>query len=205
VITQAKEHKTLDIISALIGQIQPLVQVVIAAAGTAIAILAFRVNRQGHRESWLRNYRELHELFWTDQSLKDVRHWLASDRAYRFARAALLKRRRLEELKGLGQAISDDDYLTDEEYEVIEKLDRFLNFVQRVQIVVVPEFRKKADFWSTLFFAWWLVRCRSADREEIHWYIRTCYPDIENIAVKDIGQLLRVVAVERSEKINLSS
>ncbi len=141
----------------------------VAAAGVLVAYMVYRLSRQNQTESWLRTYEDLHEIFWTDPAIREVRSWLASSPAYEKVKPAFVQRRRI--LEGEDSA----DQQSSKDYEALEKMDRFLNFLMRV-VAVNPAFEKQRDLWQNLYFGYWLEQFARDDRREICWYVQQFYP-----------------------------
>ncbi len=156
----------LQLISTLLATLTGMASIVIAA-------LAYKFSRQQARESWLRTYKELHETFWSDPDFRKIRAWLACNRSYSTIQPVLVKRQLID--KGLKPVES----LSEEEYKVLEKLDRFLNFLLRV-IVINPEFKRRKDLWDKLYFQYWLERFYDSSRPELRWYFGKFYEGIYN-------------------------
>lgn len=145
-------------------------QLLIAAAG-------FMIAWRRHVATQYSTLRELHELFWTDKEMKEVRAWLSCAQAFNEVRPVFEKRRQIDE----GNVT--DLELTPEEYQEIEKLDRFLNYLQRLQ-AVSPKLFSPKKFWESLNFSYWLHQFRRSDRTAISWYAQTCYPDLMKLHTK---------------------
>lgn len=142
----------------------------IGVAAVVIAWLGYRFSRQQARESWLRTYKELHEKFWNDAEFREVRAWLAYEVAYALIEPVLEKRKSLAKKE-------EPCSLVKEEYEILEKLDRFLNFLLGV-IVINPEFGKNSALWQQLYFAYWLKRFGDSNRRDLRWYLCEFYPEL---------------------------
>lgn len=146
-------------------------QAIIGFAGVVIAGLVYVLSRQQARESWLRTYKELHETFWSDTDFRKIRAWLACDNSYSKIRPTLKKRQMINNEPCLSDSMSE------EEYRILEKLDRFLNFLMRV-VVINPEFKKREDLWEKLYFRYWLKQFGHPNRPELRWYLRKFYPQL---------------------------
>jgi len=155
----------------LLKLISQLLQGLTGIAGIVIAALVYKFSRQQDRESWLRTYKELHETFWSDPDFRTIRAWLASNDAYSTIQPILEKRRLIDD----GPKIAE--ILNEEEYKVLEKFDRFLNFLLRV-IVINPEFKRRRDLWDKLYFQYWLDRFYDPNRPELKWYFDNFYQRI---------------------------
>jgi hypothetical protein len=150
-----------NLLSSLIG----------LAGGLIAAVLVYKFSRQQARESWLRTYKELHEFFWSDSDFQEIRAWLACNRSYAKIQPILEKRQLIAKEHGLS------DSLSEEEYKMLERLDRFLNFLLRV-IVINPDFKRRKDLWDKLYFQYWLDQFYHPNRPELRWYFEEFYEEI---------------------------
>lgn len=133
----------------------------------ATSIRAFHTHRlakQQRIDAWLRTFQNIHEKFWGDDDFATVREWLACPESYeKNAKEALAARSgSIDARTGL------------EHYSTLEKIDKFLNLLQRAFAV-----RQKLDdskLWDRLFFGFWLAR--ALEEDDLHWYVRTFYKDL---------------------------
>lgn len=161
------------------GIISNILQGIIGLAGVVIAGLVYALSRQQKREAWLRTYKELHETFWSDVDFKDVRAWLACDESYSKIRPVFKKRQAIDEEGSVAGELSE------EEYRVLEKMDRFLNFLMRV-VVINPEFKRRRDLWEKLYFDYWLMQFGIPSRPELAWYLRKFYGELDGMLQNSI-------------------
>lgn len=130
------------------------------AASTSIVFASFNAVHQSRtfQEPWLVTFREFQREFWNDPVIAQVRSWICCDEAYRTQLRDILAKR----LKG---------QVTTEEYEVLEKLDRFFALMLRIVYVQVrPVSDEQAKLITGLGYDWWL---RSAlERFEVSEYAR---------------------------------
>ena len=138
---------------------------IIGAAGVVISVLLYRLSCQRRRESWLKTFMDMHHEFWKEPDYAEVRSWLACDVAFKSIAPVLRKREKCP------------SEITDSEYKILEKLDKFLNFMARI-VEVNPEFPRQGDVWERLFFEYWLKECAHKKRKELHWYLKRFYKDL---------------------------
>lgn len=156
-----------------------VIGVVITFIGVVIAGLVHRHSIQQARESWLRTYKELHEAFWSDPDFREIRSWLACDSAYSIIQPIMKKRQLIAEKPSASASISV------EEYQVLEKLDRFLHFLLRIA-VLNPEFENRRDLWDKLYFGYWLKKFNhQQQRPELKWYYEEFYKQQFEEAIKE--------------------
>ena len=148
---------------------------VITGLGVLIGWLGLRHSHQLARDSWLRTYKDLHEVFWSDPDFPKIRAWLACDSAYSQVVPVLRKRMKID------QEPAAQLSLTEDEYAQLEKLDRFLNFMMRVITVLKPEFTRRKDLWTKLYFDYWLAQFGKESRRELAWYLERFYPDLTSL------------------------
>jgi len=145
------------------------VGILISFAGLLVAIAVYFLSKQQLRESWLKNYGEIHTIFWNDEDIKTIRYCIAYEKAYEDLRRVLVRRRELyEDVDGSVEP------LVQEEYVLIDKLDKFLNLFERAA-GIRPELNKYRDLWKDLFFQAWLDYCLNPDRSELNWYMEKFY------------------------------
>jgi hypothetical protein len=145
-----------------------------------IAALGIKLSRQQARDSWLRTYKELHETFWSEPDFQEVRAWLANEVTYATVKPVLKKRQAMANNQ---EACS----LPLEEYEVLEKLDKFLNFLLAV-IIINPEFKKRVDLWQNLYFDYWLKKFGDSNRPELGWYLKEFYRELHEMIGRSLHQ-----------------
>lgn len=146
---------------------------VTSTAGAVIAWMLYRLNKNQQKESWLKVYKEVHEAFWNDLMMAEVRSWIACEQAYLEIKPILQKRRNIDE----GKLLSDN--LSKSEYVLIDKLDRFLNLVLRINVVNSQlNFDYGQGAWKTLFIEYWLIESMKENRSELDWYVQRFFPEV---------------------------
>jgi len=159
----------------LIEILSPVTNGLTSIAGVAIAWILYRLNERQQKESWFRTFTEFHEAFWNDPVMSEVRCWIAYERAYLDLKPILHKRRDIEEGKLSPKTLSK------REYEVIEKLDKFLNLVLRVDVV---SSLLKSNYGQLLlrelFIDYWLKQSLRENRAELKWYVEHFLPELAN-------------------------
>jgi hypothetical protein len=144
---------------------------IIGLMGALVSFLIYLHYRQQRRDAWLRDFRELHKVFWNDEAMADVRAWLANEQAYREIVSVLVARRNVEEGTLNPAKISREDYV------VLEKLDKFCNIMTSVQ-VLDPSFSNHKKLWQRLFVEYWVEQIFSKNRSELGWYVTKFYREL---------------------------
>jgi len=144
---------------------------VIGLMGALVSFLIYLHYRQQRKDSWLRDFRDLHRLFWNDEAMADVRAWLANEQAYREIVSVLEARRNVAEGTLNPAKISREDYT------VLEKLDKFCNLMTSVQ-VLDPSFSHHKVLWQRLFVEYWVEQIFSEHRTELSWYVEKFYEEL---------------------------
>ncbi|RMG05035.1 MAG: hypothetical protein D6735_05970 [Acidobacteria bacterium] len=155
-------------------------QIVLGVAGLLISWFLYRQSQQRAKDTWLRTYAEIHSLFWNDPAIQEVRCWLAYPTAYTKLRSVLVKRYALD------RHVEGTPELEKEEYEILDKLDKYLNVLMRA-VTVNPRLsgeHKDDDFWSALHFKYWLNACLDVRREELVWYVQKFYKPLYDFGQK---------------------
>ena len=142
--------------------------IILGIAGLLISWAVYQQTNQRARETWLRTFASIHEAFWDDPDIHEVRCWLAYPRAYETLRTVLLKR------QALSDEAQDVPDLEREEFLMLDKLDKYLNTLLRV-ITINPEVSKHRDLWNALHFKYWLNACLDLRRPELNWYVKKFY------------------------------
>jgi len=154
-----------------------LVNLLIGIGSIFIALAVYKLSRQKLRELWLENFGEIHTTFWNDNDIREIRYCITYDEAYEPLKAVLLHRRSIYENVDENQKRLEKD-----EYVLLDKLDKFLNLLERA-INIRPELDKYNDLWRALFFQFWLQKCfDNKDRTELTWYIQTFYENLEKVS-----------------------
>jgi len=160
-------------VNELIAILSAITTGLASIAGAAIAWMLYRLNGRQQKESWLRAFTEFHEAFWNDSDMSEVRCWIAYERAYLDIKPILQKRKDIEEGK------LSPETLEKREYEVIDKLDKFLNLVLRVDVI---SSLLKSDYGQhllrELFIDYWLKQSLRENRAELKWYVEHFLPEL---------------------------
>ncbi len=164
---------------AIIAISQLAVTTLVGIVGAVLSWAVYRLSTQQRDDSWLQLFGSIHDEFWNDEDLKEVRAWLACDAAYGDVGHVLHKRRDPERASSL----------TSDEYAKIEKLDKFLNLMTRI-VSLDPQIEQQRELLRVLFFTYWLrlaIGMTPDDanvREDLHWYVRKFYPTISDYHAK---------------------
>ena len=137
----------------------------VGLVNSALAYLVYQLNRQNRNDAFAKSYTELHEKFWSDEDFKKVRSWLANEESYRELRP-ILKNRLMER-----SSVSKNDY------EQLERLDKFMNFMIRAQ--EVDRQLDKKGLSEKLYFNYWLKEVRA--RPELSSYFEKNFPVLPTI------------------------
>lgn len=144
--------------------LKELSQPVIGLAGVVVAVLLFRLNSAVRRDNWARTLREFHHAFWNDESIRQVREWIALDASYADVRDAFAKRNK-------GESV------TATEYEKLEKVDKFAALLLAYkQVSPTDWWHKKAS--RRLFDEYWLRQLTRAKRPELREYFERYYEEL---------------------------
>jgi hypothetical protein len=144
-----------------------------SGAGAVIAWMLYRLSENQQKDAWLKVYKEVHEAFWDDFVMAEVRSWIACEQSYLELKQVLQKRKDIDEGK-----LSADN-LDGTEYVLIDKLDKFLNLVLRINVVnsqLSSDYGQRA--WKTLFIEYWLIESMKENRSELNWYVQRFFPEV---------------------------
>jgi hypothetical protein len=163
------QDSMLQIISLIISGVTSI-------AGVVIAVMLYKLSKQQQREAWIRTFIESHEAFWNDSDMVHVRSRLACEQGYQFIKPILLKRKDISDNKLSPEALAESEYVE------LEKLDKFLNLLLRINAVnTQAKFNPKQDqMWNRLFFTSWFVKMFGSDRRtELRWYVESFFPEFK--------------------------
>ena len=146
--------------------LESLSQPLISIASIIVAILLYKLNRLQREDTWLRTLRDFHQYFWSDPVLREVRAWIACDNAYRTVQPILEKRRKAE-------------FITKEEYEVLEKIDKFASLLTSYKRIG-PSFKQRKVVTERIFDSYWLGVLTTKSRDDLIWYICYFYPELQS-------------------------
>jgi hypothetical protein len=138
------------------------------AATVGIPVAALLLSRQQNHKSWLERLDALQIRFWNDPGMAQTRAALAtSDPEDRLARTL--------------RARSSGAFMSAEDYEPLEHLDRFLALLEQARITSeeLPAEKKKA--WRDLFFGYWLSRASGSGRADVVAYVAAYYPSLASL------------------------
>jgi len=160
-------------LSEWIQILSTIISASVSIVGATIAYMLYRLSTQQQEESWLRTFKESHEAFWNDSVMAEVRSWIICEPAYKKIEPALIKRRKIK----VGELNADT--LSKDEYEIIEKLDKFLNVLLRIEAVSSHlKFDSNQVFWKKLSADYWVQALLSDARPELQSYVTTFYSPI---------------------------
>jgi len=94
----------------------------VGIAGLVLSLAVYRLSTRQREDAWLQHFAAIHDRFWSDDDMKEVRAWFDCQDAYRKVEGVLKKRRD-------PQAAAT---ITTDEYSELEKLDKFLTLMTRV-------------------------------------------------------------------------
>lgn len=151
------------------------IQAAAAAVGALIAVALLLLERAQRTDSWLRTFRDHHELFWSDEDMATVRSWIACDQAYGELEAVLSKR------------LTDPRSISAEEYLSLETLDRFFNFLLRARLAYQRGSRSQR-LWDQLYLQYWLDEIESRNRKALVQYVDMGYPDSKAVLYGETGR-----------------
>ncbi|WP_108259937.1 hypothetical protein [Mangrovicoccus ximenensis] len=150
--------------------VQPYVGHIILALATLYAsgkLGAF--NRSKQRDELNAQYAAMHDEFWKDPALGEVRKMMLVDKVYDRVRPVLARR---------FQAHSE---MTEEDYDTLDKIDKYVNFVIRVDAVKRRYLRELGRAGSTerfvedMLFEYWLRQIVVRNRVELFAYVAIFY------------------------------
>ena len=166
-----------------------IISAVTSIAGVVIATMLYKLSKQQQRESWIRTFIESHEAFWNDDDMAKVRSRLVCEQGYQIVKPILQKRKAIFDNKLPPEALSELEYIE------LEKLDKLLNLLLRINAVnsLVKLNPKEARMWNKLFFTRWFMRLFDSDRRtELRWYVETFFPEFDPHLNENMKVLLPV-------------
>jgi hypothetical protein len=126
---------------------------------TAAWFAYFFVQRRNAYLQWVDGFRAIYAEFWKDDVISQVRRWITSDKEYETLKKVL-------DLRLCGER----NNLTPQENETIEKLDRFLALIMRVESFDKGRWHAdQKELWDSLFERFWIKLLFS--RPEVCQYI----------------------------------
>jgi hypothetical protein len=143
--------------------------------GLLLTLAGYFLGRKTFYSESTKTFLELHKYFWDDNSVIQVRKWLACDDAYNTELKPILLKRILD----VNQAIENQkksnstQSVLNNEYECLEKLDKFLHSLIRVYNYSHILSKKFEPALKDYFFDYW--EQRAFERKEINVYIDTYY------------------------------
>lgn len=152
--------------------ILPLAQL---ALTTVLGLLGVRISRQSAQNNWLQTLGSINDKFWNDPDISLIRCCITYPNAYERLQKILEKRKRLY------NQTTRTIQLSEEEYVLLDKLDKFLHLLQRAAISS-PRFGREPDLWKALLFNFWLIKCM--DHVELRWYITNFYDGLNQFYKK---------------------
>ncbi|MDH5325325.1 MAG: hypothetical protein OEZ68_02400 [Gammaproteobacteria bacterium] len=141
----------------------------------------YRVNKAQRYDALMNHYSQIHQNVWSE-SVADVRLWLLHDDSYkREIENILMRRNNLEtQEQHLG--------LTASEYKKLDKLDNFINVIQRSELL--PEFIRSRDrSMGVPYFDWWIEALIEKNRSEVIKYIEYHYSKLHKTIQRTADKL----------------
>lgn len=129
-----------------------------------VGTFGYILNRRLREDTWARTLRDFHQFFWTDPDCKEVRSWIACDNAYNGVDKILDKTKK-------------EESLTKEEYNTIEKIDKFLALLLSYK-QIERKHSMHGDISNRLFDSYWIKEIRGEKRKEFLWYLGEFYPEL---------------------------
>lgn len=139
---------------------------IVSLIGIFVTLLMYKFSKQQHKDSWLRNFNALHELFWSDDDFKKIRSWIACDDDYQEIAPIISKR------------LNSPEKISREEYIYLEKLDKFFNLLVKA-VEVKEQFFNKNKLWESLYFQYWIEDIKVKDRLEMEDYLVRHYKKLK--------------------------
>lgn len=115
------------------------------------------------KDEWLKSYKEHYIHFWNDKDLRKVRLWITNDQSYENKLLPVLKKR-----------LENEREITEEEYVVIDILDKFINMIMLIR-QINPKLKQEDDIWEELMLSYWQTAPIRKERVELQEYIKVCY------------------------------
>lgn len=138
----------------------------ITAFGVMLAAVAgwrtYHVVSKGTlRKSWMDSFHSVHDKFWENQEIADVRRWIAADEEYRD----------LESILSLRVNGGDANVLSPEANRKLEKVDKFCAVLQRIEFFKHANMERNTRIlWHYSFSDFWMRKIDS--REALRQYIK---------------------------------
>ena len=146
-------------------------------SGTALLIASiaawftfYYLHLKGRRDAWIQNYQVLYKEFWELDDNARVREQISNDKAYAELEKVLKKRND-----------SPDNFLSEEESLMLDRLDRFLSIFARLRFwrkVGVTQYQK--ELYDISFNHYWTKKINS--RAELKRYIDRFWPRVTNLS-----------------------
>jgi hypothetical protein len=142
-----------------------------ALPSTLIGLLGFVLTRQNLENSWRQTLDSISREFWKSPDIQRIRCAVAYRKAYSDLKYCLIKRRKIN--AGIRESSEEEVDLEQEEYEILDNLDKFLTLLESAALSS-PILREKTTVWNALYFDYWLQKCM--EKEELKWYIDNYFP-----------------------------
>jgi hypothetical protein len=137
-----------------------------------LGVLGYRISRQNIHNSWLQTLAAINDKFWNDDDIHLIRRSVTYSQAYQPLKIILEKRKALHDKSPHTSELEENEYI------LLDKLDKFLHLLERA-VISNREYRKHRNLWNALFFDYWLER--SMEKEVLSWYINTFYPTLSKL------------------------
>lgn len=135
-----------------------------------------KISKDQYKTDWLNSFKEQHKNFWNDEDYKKIRACLANDFSYNELKVIITKR-----------LSSKKCNLSIEEYDLLDKLDKFYNFLLSVSLgLTSPIIEEQFDLVKNeLFFKYWGIEVVTKNRIEVLVYIDKFYKNVLNKLILD--------------------
>jgi len=148
---------------------------IVAIATFIAAIVASKNSRKifekSSEDEWLKTFQAHYFSFWNDADLRDVRMAIMNDEAYEEIKPILAKR------------LESPESLTKQEYQEIDKVDKFINTLTVIR-QTDPNLGGKLKIGGGLFLKFWYISPKKMNRLELLEYIREFYPNSYQIILE---------------------
>jgi len=109
--------------------------------------ITWAISKAREMEEWGREFRDIYREFWQNQTLADVRSWIASDILYETVLKRVLERRKYGDTRP-------------EDYKTLEKLDQFCALMARVlSLGTRSRSRVQNRLWLSAYYEYWFKAC----------------------------------------------
>jgi hypothetical protein len=118
------------------------------------------IHRRAVQTAWIETFRTLYGEFWKDDEITQVRRWITNDEEYKDIKSMLDKR-----MEG-----GDNNSMSIEENDKIEKIDRFCSIMMRVKYFGQMEMTDhQRNLYNDTYKNFWVIKI--SQRSELRKYI----------------------------------